>query len=208
MRAVLFDMDGVLLQNWGPHHEKRKRWDADMERDFGISQQALTDAFFADVFVNQVLTGKIGLREALAAILPTIGFRGRIDDFVAYWLARDANVDLDLIEIVKKLRASGKVKLYIATNNEAVRSTYLWEEVGFKNWFDDIFYASDLGVAKPKAAFFEACAARMGALDQPPLFFDDYDVYARGACAYGWEGVVFNGIESCTAHPYIESLLS
>lgn len=208
MRAVLFDMDGVLLHGFHTRPEVRVRWDQQLRQDMGIDPDDLEKRFFLERFERDVLSGKRSLQDVLAEVLPEIGYKGDVRDFVRYWLERDAKVNTDLLDIVKRLKASGQVKLYIATNNEATRADYLWNQTGFKYWFDDIFYASGFGEMKPNAAFFMACEKRMDySSDLPPLFFDDAPHYVDGARSFGWEAVIYNDLSDCANHPYVKALI-
>ena len=55
-----------------------------------------------------------------------------------------------------------------------------------------------LGVLEPLRDFFERIARVIGPQNEPPLFFDDSEEVVRAAVAYGWEGVLFESVESCT----------
>lgn len=209
-RSVVFDLDGVLVDGWHSLPEKRKAWDASILEDMGIDREALQKHFFHEngIFVREVLSGRKGLRDALAEILPLCGPSTDVDAFIAYWLERDSQVRKPLLDVVAKLKASDKVRLYIATNNEETRMTYMWETIGLKKVFDDKFYAGEFKVLKPDASFFMQCEARMEKTGTfAPLFFDDSPAYCEGARARGWEAVVFTDLSDCTNHPFIREVL-
>jgi hypothetical protein len=48
--------------------------DEQLEADFGIRRADFRDHFIRTVFVSEVLTGKLGLAEALRTTLPTLGY--------------------------------------------------------------------------------------------------------------------------------------
>ncbi len=207
MRSVLFDIDGVLVHGWHDNPAKRRRWDTMLKEDMGIDPNDI-QPFFAEDSWLEVLLGHRPLEDALASYLLQIGYRGSARNVIDYWMPRDGRINNSLWSIVEKLRATGKVKLYIATNQEHVRAAYLWNEFGFKNIFDDMFYAAEFGAMKPDAAFFAACDERMG-FDKTgtPLFFDDTPSYIEGARAAGWEAILYEDEQSCLSHPFIKKLL-
>lgn len=208
-RAVLFDLDGVLTNGWHMRPEKRVPWTATIEEDLGVRPKDLQEIFFGGLFETEVLTGLKTLEETLAEVLPRCGYQGNVSVFIAYWMEHDSHMKWPLLDIVKKLKATGKVRLFVATNNEKTRAHHMWENVGLKNYFEDIYYAGDFGVLKPDPAFFKECEKRIGDLGKlPPLFFDDCLTYIDGARVCGWEGVVFNDLIDCQAHPFIAEILS
>lgn len=207
-RAVLFDMDGVLLHGWHADPKKRRRWDTTLKEDLGIDPEAF-QSFFPTVFEKKVLTGQMALEEALQEFLSQLGSSVDPQTFIDYWMSRDGVVDKPMWELVERLKKTGRVQLYIATNQEHVRANYLWNKIGFKHIFDDIFYAAAFKAPKPERAFFVGCEKKMPAnTDEKPLFFDDHEVYVEGARAAGWEAILHEGPQTCTEHPFIKELLS
>jgi putative hydrolase of the HAD superfamily len=202
-RAVLFDVDGVLVHGYHSRPELQRRWDENLLEDLGIDPDAFKDKFIFDVFIKKVLIGKVGLVEALDRVLPQLGYKGPTQRIVSYWLEHDSQLNVELVEVVRKLRAHDDIKLYVATNQEHLRAQWLWQTLRLGELFDDMFYAARLGVAKPDPGFYEEVAHRIGPQSEPPLFFDDAEKVVAGARKAGWEAVIYNAIEDCTSHPWI-----
>ena len=202
-RAVLFDVDGVLVHGYHTNAERRRRWDEHMLEDLGIAQEDFYANMVKQILPGEVLPGKRSLVNALEEVLPRLGYNGSPMNIVSYWLRRDTQLNLPLLEIIRRLRASSGLRLYIATNQEDTRAFYLWDVLGLQHLFDDIFHAARLGATKPDPAFFEAIASRIGPQDSPPLFFDDAPAVATAATAFGWEGVHAETIEDIRNHPWI-----
>jgi hypothetical protein len=91
------------------------------------------------VFVEQVITGKKDLLEELTRYLPGLGYDGDLQYFLNYWLSHDEQVNDDLLNEIKRLKESKRVKLYITTNQEQNRAHYIMSTLGFSNYFEDIF---------------------------------------------------------------------
>jgi putative hydrolase of the HAD superfamily len=206
-RAVLFDVDGVLVHSlFHADPSRRRRWDAHLLEDMGVDPTAFSALF--DGRFMPTITGEVSLVEVLDSFLPEIGYTGSTMDFVAYWMARDVNLNYQLFEGIKQLRASGGVKLFVATNQEHLRAHYLWSDLSLGHVFDDIYYAARIGAAKPDPAFFSWIDARLGPQEEPPLFFDDNPTVIAAANAAGWEGVVFTDTQDFRAHPWVRARLS
>ena len=205
-RAVLFDVDGVLVHGYHARPELQLRWDENLLEDLGIDPQQFKDRFIYDVFVKKVLVGKVGLVEALDRVLPQLGYKGPTQRIVAYWLEHDSRLNTQLIDVARRLKATG-LKVYIATNQEHLRAQWLWQGLRLGEVFDDMFYAARFGVAKPDPGFYAEVERRIGPQTEPPLFFDDSPKVIAGARKAGWEAVEFNANEDCTGHPWIAERL-
>jgi putative hydrolase of the HAD superfamily len=87
---IFFDVDGVVIDGWYAKPERRKRWDATIEQDLGIDLEAFQQKFFASPagkfpsVMHGCVAGEYDLKEALAALLPTVGYDGSVDVFVRY----------------------------------------------------------------------------------------------------------------------------
>ncbi|HHB82542.1 MAG TPA: hypothetical protein ENK61_03620 [Devosia sp.] len=205
-RAILFDIDGVLIHSmFHPDPNRARRWDRYMKDDLGIAREDWSD-FFKQRF-SSIVRGQTSLLSELANFLPTIGYNESPLTFLAYWLRHDNQLNLQLIEAVKQFSKSPDVQIYLATNQEHIRAFHLWTNVGFSHIFKDMFYAARLGEAKPDFAYFEAVDTLLGPQNAPPLFFDDGQNNVDAANAHGWEGVLFDQTADFTNHPWVKARL-
>lgn len=108
---------------------------------------------------------------------------------------------------MKRLRAAG-ARLYIATNQEHLRAFHLWNTVGLRHMFDDMFYAARLGIGKGSPGFYRKVEAIIGPQDEPPLFFDDSAAVVRASNDHGWEAVLFADAADCANHPWVAARLA
>ena len=211
---VFFDVDGVLIDGWHCKPERRKPWDATIEQDLGINREAFRERLFAkptgrgQPVILACAAGKSDLKDALAVILPEIGYRGSVDSFVRYWFEKDSNVNPDVLAVVERLGRHAHVDLFLATGQERHRADYLWNELGLRRHFRDIFYSARLGHLKDTPEFF-AAINRALAIDpgHRPLLFDDRDDIVMLARASGWDATVFDTIADITHHPRLKDLL-
>ncbi len=213
---IFFDVDGVLIDGWHTSPERRKRWDADIHRDLGVDAQAFQERFFLpppgrqDASLMQACAkGKLDLKVALAFILPSVGYHGSVDAFVAYWFEKDSNVNRDLLDIVRRLDSHARIDLYLVTGQEHHRADYLWNTLGFRDYFKDILYSARFGHLKSEPAFYEKIGGFLGiAPEERPIFFDDQDAVVRLARNAGWDAHIFDSIEVVLTHPVLRRLLA
>jgi putative hydrolase of the HAD superfamily len=206
-RAVVFDVDGVLVHGYHARPELQRRWDNDRLADLGVDPDRFRDEFIFDIFIKKVVTGQTSLIEALDRRLPSLGYHGSTMAFAQYWLANDSQLNQPLLAIVRQLKARDDLRLYIATNQDHMRALWLWQTMGLGDVFEDIFYSARAGVRKPEKGFFDFVEQHIGRQTEPPLFFDDTPKVIDGARRHGWEAVLFNTVDDCIAHPWIAERL-
>lgn len=207
MRAVVFDVDGVLIHGYHSNPERVRAWDKDMLADIGVDPDQFRQGFTFDVFIKKVIIGQMGFVEALDRYLPSIGYKKGGMAFAHYWLEKDSVLNEETLAIARKLKEHGDCRLYIATNQEHLRAMWLWGKLGLSEIFDDIFYSARFGVRKPERGFFAQASRLMGHLDEKPLFFDDTAKVVDAARAFGWEAVLFETADDCRLHPWVAERL-
>jgi len=203
MRAVLFDVDGVLVHGYHARAEKQRRWDEHLLIDLGIEPEAFKKEFIHGIFESQVIVGKLSLVNALEQTLPKLGYSGSPMTVISYWLERDSQINYQLIDVVRSLQRKRVAKLYIATNQEHLRAFHLWNALGFRTLFDDMFNSARLGAMKPGREFFERASELLGNQAEPPLMFDDSPAVVTAANDFGWEGVLYDDVRDCSNHPWV-----
>ena len=206
-RAVVFDVDGVLIHGYHSRPELQRRWDENLLADLGVDPDRFRDEFIFDIFIKKVIVGKTALVDALDRRLPSLGYKGSSMSFAHYWMSHDSQLDHQLLDDIRRLKARDDVRLFIATNQDHMRAQWLWFTLGLNEIFEDIFYSARAGIRKPEKAFFDFASARMGKQSQMPLFFDDTPKVVDGAWNYGWETVLYNDIADFRTHPCIAERL-
>ena len=186
-RVLMLDVDGVLIQ------ARPGGWTVDMEADLGLSRAALAEHFFA-VHWDDVVMGRANLHERLAPVLAQIAPHLTSQKLAAYWFAKDAIVDQQLLEDLADMRASG-VALHLATVQEHLRADYLWTILGFRERFDALHYAADLGCGKPDPAFFARVGERTGFAPGEMLLIDVKAENIEAAREAGWGAALWDGTE-------------
>jgi putative hydrolase of the HAD superfamily len=210
---IFFDVDGVLINGCHAKPELRRPWDATIEQDLGIDANAFREKFFGSAASNRAVIhacvrGERDLKEALAATLPTVGYAGSVDAFIRYWFEKDSHVNREAMEAVKRLARHDHLEVYLATAQEHCRAAYLWDGLGFKEHFKDIFYSARLGHLKNAPEFFLEINRVLGiGPDERPLFFDDREDVVVLAREAGWDACIFNTVADLLNHPRLVNLL-
>lgn len=206
-RAVIFDVDGVLVHGYHARPERQQRWDENLLADLGVDPDRFRDEFIFDIFIKKVVIGEMALIQALDKRLPGLGYKGSPMAFAQYWLSHDSRVNIELLEAIRRLKTRDDVRLYIATNQDHMRAQWLWQTLGFGDIFEDIFYSARIGMTKAHQGFFAFADARMGELDEPPLFFDDTAKVIDVALSAGWEAVLFDTNVDFFEHAWVKERL-
>ena len=121
----------------------------------------------------------------------------RLEEFVAYWFAKDAVIDREVLAMADAWRQRTGGRCFTASNQEHHRIAYLRDQAGLGPHFDEIIYSAGLGVCKPDRVFFTNAQARMGVTAaQAILFVDDAAANVDGARACGWRAMLYRGPES------------
>ncbi|MDX3806633.1 HAD-IA family hydrolase [Bosea thiooxidans] len=185
----MVDVDGVVIV-----HPDSQGWARHLERDLGLSPEALQTAFFHRHWQDIVL-GRAALQERLAPVLAEIAPHLRPDQLMRYWFENDACLDRGLLAQLAPIRESG-VQLHLATVQEHERARYIWDELALREHFDGMHYAAELGWAKPDALFFRAIEAKAGFSAAEIFFIDDKQANVDAARALGWNAALWDGTES------------
>jgi len=175
IRAILFDVDGVLIN--GPGFHKK------LNLEFGISNSQMQD-FFKSEF-KDCLVGKSDIKEVLPSYLKLWGWPFCVNDFLNYWHKIESAVDTDLTSYIKVIKSNG-IKCYLATNQEINRANYLINELGFSKIFDKIYVSADIGYKKPSLEFFSHIINDLNGLGiNEILYWDDSNENIEAALKLG-----------------------
>jgi putative hydrolase of the HAD superfamily len=97
----------------------------------------------------------------------------------------------------------------LATGQEHYRANFLWNDLGFKEHFKEIFYSAKLGHLMNKPEFFETINRMLDILPpERPLYFDDQMEIVALACEAGWDASMFESAEDVVNHRQIRDFLT
>lgn len=191
-KVILFDADGVMTMQQPP-------FSVQYTNQFGLDLSDFTP-FFESEWKDYV-TGRKDLREHIEANPGFWQWEGTPDELIEYWLHLDDVRNNDMIDLVKKIRASG-TPCYLATEQEHNRGNYM-KETMFKDLFDGYFVTAEIGYKKSDHRFFESIYEKLTVVHHDLqcnniLFFDDDQPKVDAAIKVGIDAVLFNSIDSVT----------
>jgi len=181
IKAIFFDVDDVLIQ--GRDENGSYRWKKNIYEDLGILIEE-TPKLFNHKWPD-VLLGKIDTLDRISEFLSEIGAKISAKDFLNYWLKHDTKFDNQMLNLAQALKDYG-YPLYLATNQEEHRSKYLYETLGLKNIFSEIYSSSFVGLKKPDPAYFSALEHRVHLRPGEIIFIDDSLENVNSAIKCGW----------------------
>lgn len=181
---IVWDFDGVLNANV---IDGRFVWADRLQQDWGIDHAALVGYLFHRDRIGRIMRGQSDLRHEVRLWLRDAGHDIDADAFLAYWFARDALPDAQVVRHLARTDATH----VIGTNNEARRATYIERDMGFGDRVAEIFASGRMGCAKPDTAYFRQIQAWSSAPAQVHALIDDTKANVVAAQALGWHGFHF-----------------
>lgn len=184
MQTIMMDVDGVLVAG---RPKDGAHLFADLEADLGISAATLQREFFQPRW-TAIVTGKKALLPELADFLKAISSTVTAQTLIDYWFENDSRLEEAVVKDLAELRAKGH-RVYLATNQEHMRATYLMEAMGLAGHVDGIFYSAAIGHRKPAPEFYDHISRTLDTAPEQITLVDDTEQNVIAARAKGWTAV-------------------
>ena len=184
MRAVIWDMGGVLVRNMVP--EPRRR----LAKKYGISEPQLENLVFANPVSAKATVGVASVEELWEYVAQTLhvdlkDLPGLESDF---WSSD--RMDEDLVDFIQSLRSSYKTGLLsnaFSDTRQSLNSRF----PRLLPIFDVSLFSAEVGLDKPDPRFYQLILDKLGIKADEAVFVDDFIENVKGACALGIKGVHF-----------------
>lgn len=192
IRAVLFDMDGVL---YSYDFDNRLNLLSDA---LGVAAGDIKDKIFSSGWEDLSDNGDIGIGDYIAGIGERLGVEVRLGQWVA---ARKWAMAPDPMMIDLARQLSENVEIALLTNN----GTMLWEHIDelapeLRPVFGERLFVSGVhGFNKERAEGFTGILDHLGWNAESTLFIDDSPRYIAAADEAGLVTHIFDGIEGLRA---------
>jgi putative hydrolase of the HAD superfamily len=209
----MIDVDGVIV-NGRP--SDGRRWDAELLADLGLNAAVLEKAFFEPHW-ERIVTGEVAMRECLTNILAEIAPNVTAETLISYWFYNDSRLNRSLLQELTQARAKG-LRIYLTTNQEHERVSYLTETLGLSGYIDGCQYSAAVGHRKPGLEFFRTVASRVAIQPDELLLVDDAEENVRAAIVAGWRaehwtpncelrGILSNRLKTTSSWPAADERL-
>ncbi len=188
VRAVVWDMGGVLVRNLAPEHRIR------LAEKYGLSEPQLENLVFGNPVSVKASLGEASVDELWEYVARTLNVdRKELPAFVtAFW--NSDRVDEELLDFIQSLHASYKTGLL----SNAFADTRPSVGVRFPrllNVFDVSLFSAEEGLAKPDPRFYQLMLDQLGIKAEEAIFIDDFEENVEGARAVGIKGVQFKNTQ-------------
>ncbi len=180
VRAVCFDVDGVLVPSWGFRDL--------LAREHAITPE-MTAPFFRGPFVA-CTEGRAQLEQVLQGYLEKWHWKDTLARFLDVWFRAENALDSGVLELAAELRRGG-MPCFVASVQERLRARYLREDMGLEQRFDGFFFSCDVGRRKSDVGYFAEVARRSGHAPESLLLIDDTPACIDTARAAGWRALHF-----------------
>lgn len=181
---VAWDFDGVLNRGFPGGYDD---WQQDFHAAHGVGAEGFTAHVYQTDRFDGVLTGRLDILDHLAAWIAAEGLRLDPAEVLDKWLRRDTALDAEVMGWLAACPHPG----VIATNSDARRAGYIWDELGFRDRLAAIFASGPLGARKPAPEFFAAIDTWGGRPEGGILLVDDSAENIAAARAHGWQALHF-----------------
>jgi HAD superfamily hydrolase (TIGR01509 family) len=188
-KVFLVDLDGVVLHRTAYFSERAKEL-------YPSANHAAILEFFTKGLYKEVTLGKRDLVEALSEVLPAWNVSRNANQVLTDWFEGENNIDYAALERIQGIRNSG-VRCVLATDHSQFRKNQVWEDLGMKDFFDNIIASADVGATKHDSEFYLQSLKRLD-IEKPQdvVFTDDDPKNVEVAKEVGLNAFVFEDIAS------------
>lgn len=185
MKAVIFDLNGVLIQS--PKLSGR------FQVKFGIPAEKFLLAL-KDIMakVRKPDAGDSFIYWARYLKEWNVNLNKR--EFFDFWFLPEKEAP-DLIDLAKKIKEKG-IKIFILSNNFSERAQYYKENFPFLKIFDKIYYSWQTGFVKPDTRALENLLFENNLKPEECLYFDNSKENIEAAKGLGIKSFLFSDVDS------------
>jgi 2-haloacid dehalogenase len=166
INTIIFDLGAVLI-DWNPRYMYRTIF----------SDEAEMEKFLADITTsdwNEEQDAGRSLQEGTEILVRKFpDHEHHIRAFYGRWDEMLGEAFHDTVEIFRKLKESGKYKIYALTNWSAETFPVALERFEFLRWFDGIVVSGAEKMRKPTPDFYHILLNRYHVKAEEALFIDD-----------------------------------
>jgi len=189
IEALIVDLDGVI-RHW--HDDELTA----LAESVGLSRDDLGEIAFEPELLAAGMTGRLAFEDWADEIGRRAGVLHGCDPaaVTAGFAALGWSIDQEVLDLVRGVRAAGRVKVALFSNASTRLEADL-EACGIDGEFDMVFNSARLGLAKPDTEAFRTVAMLLGVPIERCLFIDDTRPNVEGARDAGMQAAPFLDVD-------------
>ena len=183
--TIIFDLGGVLI-DWNPRYVYRKIFKTEEEVEWFLENVTTPEW-------NENQDAGYPLHKATQELIAKHPeWEPEIKAYYGRWLEMLGDALHETVEILQKLKKTGKYKLYALTNWSAETFPHALERFEFFKLFDGVVVSGQEKLRKPSAEFYKILLDRYTLDPEKTIFIDDSQRNVKGAEALGITGIQFH----------------
>lgn len=189
-QAVIFDMDGVLVDTEPFHIQTEKKMFRKMGLDISDEEHAGYMGTATDVMWNQ-----IGIKRNLRLDITEITSRTIQEGLPFFYSLEEIHPMPGLVDLLEKLKAQ-KIPMAVASSSDPETIHVILEKSGLRKYFQHAVSSSEAGKSKPEPDVFLHTAKLLGVEPENCVVFEDSKNGIKAAKNAGMYCIAYSGANS------------
>ena len=185
--TIIFDLGGVLV-DWSPNYVFNETYFESEEKRKHFFENICTSDWNEEQDAGR---SYVEATQELVTRFPE--WEQQIRDYYGRWSEMLKAPIPETVEIFRKLKASGKFKLYALTNWHAGLFDIALTRYGFLHWFDGRVVSGEEKTRKPFPEFYQRLLTRYNVKPEEAIFIDDNLRNVKAAEELGIRSIHFTG---------------
>lgn len=187
INTIIFDLGGVLV-DWSPDYVFHETYFESPEQRKYFFENICTSDWNEEQDAGR---SYVEATQELVAKFPE--WESQIRDYYGRWSDMLKAPIPATVEILKKLKESGKYKIYALTNWHAGLFDIALTRYGFLHWFDGRVVSGEEMTRKPFPEFYHRLLTRYEVKPEDAIFIDDNSRNVKAAEELGIKSIHFTG---------------
>ena len=187
--TIIFDFGGVLI-DWNPMNVYRKAFNGDEEK-----ARWFLDNICHHEWNTLLDAGKDWHQSIEEKVAEFPEYEKYIRMYLEHWEVMLTGPIHETVDILKKLKDTGKYRLYAITNWSDFTFTITYQKYEFLKWFEGISVSGKLKMVKPHKEIYLHTLENYRIKPENSVFIDDNVTNIETANSLGINGIIYKNAE-------------